>query len=97
MRIHPFPCRTRKLSSQTPKVLGWKRPGRIGSCQIKETPETVSFLFGSLVESQARWQYSLKKLKDSEGKSEGLVRREDKVLSSRAATHRGMESGGFPY
>ena len=25
------------------------------------------------------------------------MRREDKVLSSRAATHRGMESRGFPY
>ncbi len=48
MRIHPFPCRTRKLSSQTPKVLGWKRPGRIGSCQIRKTPETVSFLFASI-------------------------------------------------
>ena len=31
---HLFPSRTQKLSSQTPKVLGWGRPGRIGSCRI---------------------------------------------------------------
>ena len=30
VRVHPFPFRTRKLSSPAPKVLGWKRPGRIG-------------------------------------------------------------------
>ena len=29
-RVHPFPSRTRKLSSFVPKILGWKRPGKIG-------------------------------------------------------------------
>ncbi len=28
---HLFPYRTQQLSPHTPKVLGWKRPGRIGS------------------------------------------------------------------
>ena len=32
-RVHPFPCRTRKLSSIVPKILGWWRPGKIGRCQ----------------------------------------------------------------
>ena len=57
----------------------------------------MSFLFGHLGNSQARWPYCWEEIKDTKGKCEGLVRREDKVLSSRAATHRGMESGGFPY
>ena len=33
MRVHPFPFRTRKLSSSVPKILGWKRPGKIGRRQ----------------------------------------------------------------
>ena len=33
-KTHLFPYRTQKLSSHTPKVLGWGRPGRIGSCRI---------------------------------------------------------------
>ena len=32
VRVHPFPFRTRKLSSQVPKILGWRRPGKIGRC-----------------------------------------------------------------
>ena len=32
--IHLFPSRTQKLSLLTPMVLGWKRPGRVGSRQI---------------------------------------------------------------
>ena len=30
-RVHPFPSRTRKLSSLLPTILGWRRPGKIGS------------------------------------------------------------------
>ena len=33
--IHLFPSRTQKLSPTSPMVLGWKRPGRVGSRQIK--------------------------------------------------------------
>ena len=33
VRVHPFPFRTRKLSSLVPKILGWRRPGKIGICQ----------------------------------------------------------------
>ena len=29
-RVHPFPFRTRKLSFAVPKILGWRRPGKIG-------------------------------------------------------------------
>ena len=30
-RIHPFPSRTRKLSSHAPKILGGRLPGKIGN------------------------------------------------------------------
>ena len=30
-RVHPFPFRTRKLSSLLPKILVWRRTGKIGS------------------------------------------------------------------
>ena len=33
-RIHLFPCRTQKLSSFVPKILGWRRPGKIGRCRL---------------------------------------------------------------
>ena len=33
VRVHPFPSRTRKLSSLALTILGWKRPGKIGRRQ----------------------------------------------------------------
>ena len=32
-RSHLFPSRTQKLSSIVPKILGWRRPGKIGRCR----------------------------------------------------------------
>ena len=36
MRVHPFPFRTRKLSSSVATILGWRRPGKIARRQHKE-------------------------------------------------------------
>ena len=36
VRVHPFPSRTRKLSSHAPKILGWRRPGKIGNADTSE-------------------------------------------------------------
>ena len=36
-RVHPFPSRTRKLSSPAPKILDWRRSGKIGFRQHKKT------------------------------------------------------------
>ena len=33
--VHPFPFRTRKLSPTVPKILVWRRTGKIGRCQHK--------------------------------------------------------------
>ena len=33
MRSHPFPFRTRKLSSFTLTILGWSRPGKLNQCR----------------------------------------------------------------
>ena len=35
-RVHPFPFRTRKLSSAVPKILAWRRAGKIGQCRHKK-------------------------------------------------------------
>ena len=32
-RVHPFPFRTRKLSSAVPTILAWRRAGKIGHCR----------------------------------------------------------------
>ena len=36
VRSHPFPFRTRSLSSLVPKILGWRRPGKI--CLLYTSP-----------------------------------------------------------
>ena len=48
-RVHPFPFRTRKLSSAVPKILIWRRIGKIGHCRhiIRET-EYVSLVIFNL-------------------------------------------------
>ena len=46
VRVHPFPSRTRQLSSLAPKILGWRRPGKIGSADTKKrTAEGLSAFF----------------------------------------------------
>ena len=47
VRVHPFPSRTRKLSSLAPKILGPQGPGKIGRCQHKSTQsfDCVLFIF----------------------------------------------------
>ena len=52
MRVHPFPFRTRKLSSPVPKILVWRRTGKIGQCQHKNpwsacAPRVFGFSAGS--------------------------------------------------
>ena len=37
-RVHPFPYRTRKLSSLALKILGGKLPGKISRCQHLQIP-----------------------------------------------------------
>ena len=37
MRVHPFPFRTRKLSSSVATILGWRRPGKIARRQHKDS------------------------------------------------------------
>ena len=36
MRVHPFPSRTRQLSSSVPTILGGQPPGKIGRCRHKK-------------------------------------------------------------
>ena len=40
-RVHPFPYRTRKLSSLAPRILGWQRPGKAGRRQHKQYTEKM--------------------------------------------------------
>ena len=35
VRVHPFPSRTRKLSSPAPKILVWRRTGKIGNADTE--------------------------------------------------------------
>ena len=50
VRVHPFPSRTRQLSSLVPTILGWKRPGTIGKCQHKEEIIRLDGLFSFCVD-----------------------------------------------
>ena len=44
-RVHPFPFRTRKLSSLLPKILVWRRTGKIGNANTKDEQKCSSFFF----------------------------------------------------
>ena len=53
VRVHPFPSRTRKLSSLAPKILVWRRTGKIGNADKKEgsgltRPDPFIFLLSSV-------------------------------------------------
>ena len=43
-RVHPFPFRTRQLSSFLLTILGWRRPGKIGSANT-ERPHRLMWPF----------------------------------------------------
>ena len=38
VRVHLFPSRTQKLSSQAPTILGGRLPGKIGNANIRNSP-----------------------------------------------------------
>ena len=42
-RVHPFPFRTRQLSSFLLTILGWRRPGKIGSANTER--QSIDCLF----------------------------------------------------
>ena len=44
-RPHPFPFRTRKLSSSAPMVVGAHAPVRVGRCRASETSSVLSWFF----------------------------------------------------
>ena len=44
-RVHPFPFRTRKLSSLLPKILAWRRAGKIGSAYTDEEQIKLLLVF----------------------------------------------------
>ena len=58
--FHLFPSRTQKLSPSVPKVLGWRRPGRIGRCRIpiQKLERASFFIFLSVVDSWVRQPYN---------------------------------------
>ena len=47
-RLHPFPSRTRKLSSPAPKILGGQPPGKIGRRRDIHYVSPVGFTGGAV-------------------------------------------------
>src|SRR3990170_923227 len=47
-RLHPFPSRTRKLSSPAPKILGGQPPGKIGRRRDIHYVSPVGFAGGAV-------------------------------------------------
>ena len=45
VRSHLFSYRTQKLSSPSPKILCWRRHGKIGSCCIQKKNHSVEWFF----------------------------------------------------
>ena len=57
VRVHPFPSRTRKLSSLAPKILVWRRTGKIGNADTENGLHMKS-VFCSLEEEWESVHYS---------------------------------------
>ena len=45
VRVHLFPFRTQKLSSPVPKILVWRRTGKIGQCQHSASELSEALIF----------------------------------------------------
>ena len=76
-RVHPFPFRTRKLSSAEPKILAWRRAGTIGHCRHlaratvlaakgnmgmhSDTPLVSLYFYSSLAQSVERTRQNARK------------------------------------
>ena len=58
VRVHPFPSRTRQLSSSAPTILGWKRPGKIGRRQHRRREERITEVIRSSSLCMAGWEGS---------------------------------------
>ena len=54
-RVHPFPSRTRKLSSLLLTILGWRRPGKIGGCRIYKRVLLLSMIRSKNKHSWMAW------------------------------------------
>ena len=50
-RVHPFPFRTRKLSSLLLTILGWRRPGKISSADTGALWQHRASVYASLAQS----------------------------------------------
>ena len=74
-RVHPFPSRTRKLSSLLLTILGWRRPGKIGSANTKPL-RRKSRGFCPIMENRVelrRTARSYGEAQGSSGESQGVV------------------------
>ena len=61
-RSHLFPSRTQKLSSIVPKILGWRRPGKIGRCRPFSFSERSPQDGGERPAQKARERFSVRPL-----------------------------------
>ena len=48
-KVHLFSSRTQKLSFSSPKILDWRRSGKIGHCQITKKATQMCCLFFALL------------------------------------------------
>ena len=78
VRVHPFPSRTRKLSSLLPTILGWRRPGKIGSANTARRVDWLSSFFVLLV-NLPTWLDALNCRKEKAKKSKNVEKGVDKM------------------
>ena len=69
-RVHPFPSRTRKLSSLLLTILGWRRPGKIGSANTKPL-RRKSRGFCRVTENRVELRRTARSCGEAQGVTEG--------------------------
>ena len=80
VRVHPFPSRTRQLSSLVSTILGWKRPGTIDRCQhrkdlLHDVRRVFRFVCGCLRRKMAEIRYRYGAEMENGPLPDGIVRR----------------------
>lgn len=59
-RVHLYPCRTQKLSSPMPMVLGPQGPGRVGRCRVIEKNRWLIYRFFSAFQALKHFGYGIR-------------------------------------
>ena len=97
-RIHLFPCRTQKLSFNTPKVVGGSLPARIGRCHASWPCLVARSFFIPFVRHLSWWEICVSAVLYGIGieQNHNRLLAVFQEISTAIEIRRGLQCSGFP-